>query len=331
MNASPGADLVRRYLHAVDQALPERLRGDVTREIASLVEDKLEERTGQGERSEAMVADVLAEIGEPGEVARRFDPHPRYLVGPELYPLFARIAKIILAGALGVAALATYIPRLVAAHPQDAFLSLEALGQLAGLYYHLVLALLAQLVVTFYILERLRVRGAALTGPFDPRELPEPPEAQTNEVTFLDLAATVACLSVVAVLVNFTPGRYFSVGRNTVSLADFGFVLPVALVNAWILLGIGVAFLARWIGRWTLWLRALDLAVGFFGIYVLYALVDGSSIHAPAALPQLAPLAGLLGAILPYVPVFALVGIGFQMFGIVRSRLRQAKSEAPSA
>ncbi len=37
------------------------------------------------------MADVLREIGEPGEVARRFDPHPRYLVGPELYPLFALV------------------------------------------------------------------------------------------------------------------------------------------------------------------------------------------------------------------------------------------------
>jgi hypothetical protein len=326
MTAHAGADLVRRYLHAVDQALPERLRSDVTREIASLVEDKLEERAGDAERTEGMVLDVLREIGEPGEVARRFDPHPRYLVGPELYPLFARIAKIILLGALGIALIATYVPRLVAAHPLDAFLSLRALGRLVDHYYHLVLALLAQLVITFYILQRFRVKVPDLASPFDPRDLPELPAQQTDAVSFLDFAASVAGLTVIAALVNLTPGLGLGLGANTLGPADFGIVLPVELINAWILFGIGLAFVARSIGRWTLWLRIVHLAVGFFGVFVLYVLVDGSSVHAPAVLPKLAPVARMLGGVLPFIPVFALVQVGVEMFGVVRSELRRAKA-----
>jgi hypothetical protein len=327
MSTAPaGADLVRRYLYAVDQALPERLRSDVTREIASLIEDKLEERAGDGARTEGMVIDVLREIGEPGDVARRFDPHPRYLIGPELYPLFARIAKIVLLGALGLVFLATYVPRLVTAHPLDAFLSFGALGRLVDHYYHLVLALLAQLVFTFYILERFRVKVPDFASPFDPHDLPELPAQPTDVVTFLDFAGSVAGLTVVAALVNLIPGLGLRLGANNVGPADFGLVLPVDLINAWILLGIGLMFIARSVGRWTLWLRVVHLAVGFFGVYVLYALVDGSSIHAPAALPKLAPVARMFAGVLPFIPVFALVQVGVEMYGVVRSQVRRAKA-----
>ena len=327
-NATAGANLIRRYLRAVEQELPARLRSDVAREIGSLLEDKLEERTGGQTPTEGAVFDVLKELGDPRVVARRVDPHPRYLVGPELFPMFARITKIILAGAAGIALLATYVPRLVQGNPLDALLSLGALGHAVALYYQVVRALFAQLVVTFFVLERYRVRVPDLTEPFDPRDLPELPETQSDEMTFADFAGRVGGLTVAAVFVNLAPGFVIALGAghaNALSLADFGIVLPVTLINAWILLGLGFAFITRSVGRWTLWLRALDLAIGLFGVWVAYALVDGSSVHAPATIPHLAPLAHVLGRILPYLPVFALLGVGLDLWKVVLRYVRKAE------
>lgn len=315
-----GEQLVRRYLRAVARALPARQRADVCREIGTLVEDKLEERTGGAAATQGAVEDVLRELGDPREVARRFDPHPCHLVGPELFPMFARITKIILAGAAGIALLATYLPRLVAVGPAEAWLSLGSLGHALGLYYQLVLALFAHLVVTFYLLERFHVRLTGLSEPFDPRSLPELPEVEGDEMSYVDFAGRVGSLAVLAVVVNLAPGLLAfpaGAGRSGLGLSDLGIVLPLTLINAWILLGVGLTIIVRSAGRWTAWLRALDLAVGLFGVWVVYNLATGSVVHAPASVPRLEPLARLLGGLLPYAPVLALVGWGLGVWKVV--------------
>ncbi len=106
----------------------------------------------------------------------------------------------------------------------------------------------------------------------------------------------------------------------------------MTLLNAWILLGLGLAFVARSVGRWTLRLRALDLAVSLFGVFVLYVLVDRQlpSTH-PTASPVSAPLAHILGQILPYLPVFALIGVGMDLWKIARRYVRRVESRTLAA
>src|SRR5687768_4621552 len=91
-------ELIDRYVQEVGQNLPANLRQEIVTELRSLLEDTVEDRaarTGQKANEELVVA-VLEEFGPPEKVAASYAPPNQYLIGPKLYPVFAKIVKVIL-------------------------------------------------------------------------------------------------------------------------------------------------------------------------------------------------------------------------------------------
>jgi hypothetical protein len=90
-------NLIERYIQHVGKHLPEKSREDVKREIRSLIEDSLEDRSRELERpvDEAMTVDVLKEFGRPEKMAASYTPE-RYLIGPRMFPIFALVVKIVM-------------------------------------------------------------------------------------------------------------------------------------------------------------------------------------------------------------------------------------------
>ena len=90
--------LIERYVHAVGEELPRKQRDDVMAEMHTLLQDTLDERAQAAGRppDEEMAVEVLREFGEPGVIAQRYLPVPRYFIGPELYPAFVLTAKVVL-------------------------------------------------------------------------------------------------------------------------------------------------------------------------------------------------------------------------------------------
>lgn len=90
-------ELIDRYVAEVGRHLPEKIRPDIEAEIRSLLEDNLEDRSRQEGRrpDEKMVVDVLKSYGKPEAVAATYLP-PRYLVGPQMYPTFMMVVRLML-------------------------------------------------------------------------------------------------------------------------------------------------------------------------------------------------------------------------------------------
>ena len=82
-------ELIDRYLGAVAQALPERRRDEIVRELRANILDSLEPiRAEQGrEPTAAEVSQVLFALGHPQQVAASFMP-PQQLVTAALFPLY---------------------------------------------------------------------------------------------------------------------------------------------------------------------------------------------------------------------------------------------------
>ena len=89
-------NMIEQYVSEVGENLPEKQRADLEKEIRSLIEDTLEERSKSAGRpiDDDMIVEVLKEFGSPAKMAASYQP-ARYLIGPRLYPTFILVLKIV--------------------------------------------------------------------------------------------------------------------------------------------------------------------------------------------------------------------------------------------
>jgi hypothetical protein len=89
--------LIDRYLAAVSDNLPAKLRKDTVTEIRSLIQDALDDRSkAEGrEPDDEMMAAVLTQFGPPEKIVAPYLPE-KYLIGPRLFPTFMLVLRIVL-------------------------------------------------------------------------------------------------------------------------------------------------------------------------------------------------------------------------------------------
>jgi hypothetical protein len=89
--------LIDRYLVAVSDLLPAKLRKDTITEIRSLIQDALDDRSKTEGRDpdDKMMTAVLQEFGSPEKIVAPYLPE-KYLIGPRLYPTFILVLQIVL-------------------------------------------------------------------------------------------------------------------------------------------------------------------------------------------------------------------------------------------
>ena len=97
-------DLIDRYLDAVRLFLPRAQRDDITAELRDVLMNRREEREAELGRPLTRKEDeaLLHDYGHPLIVAARYG-RQQYLIGPELYPVYAFVVVIVLA-AIGLSA-----------------------------------------------------------------------------------------------------------------------------------------------------------------------------------------------------------------------------------
>ena len=89
--------LVESYVNEVSQFLPQEIRAEIRTELKASIEEEVQERAASCGRdvSETDVLTVLAGFGHPLKVASRYQP-ARYLIGPDLYPIFLRTLRLVI-------------------------------------------------------------------------------------------------------------------------------------------------------------------------------------------------------------------------------------------
>ena len=91
-------DLIDRYLDAVRLLLPLDQRDDIAAELRDVLMTRREEKAAALGRPLTKAEDeqLLRDFGDPLTVAGRYGPQ-RYLIGPELYPVYMFVLRIVLA------------------------------------------------------------------------------------------------------------------------------------------------------------------------------------------------------------------------------------------
>jgi hypothetical protein len=329
-------DLVARYLLAVERDLPRHLRGDVTEELRSLIEDKLEDRARTlAQPIDAALADyVLHEIGRPADVAQRYDLAPQYLVGPRFYPAFMRILKIGLAGLAVMLLFSTLVGQAFSPQGPRGIFTLATLGRLLTLYFQIGISFFGQAVIVLAIIERTHLRDRMTsTQSWDTRDLPELPEAHKRPMSVASVAVDICLTVLVAVWLNFFPrwvGVFMVTGDQSVllPLSDFGIHLPMLAINVWLALALTLKLVMLAQRRWTQATQWAQAAVAFLAAAVLFDIVAHSTLSAPSAMPALAPAFRALGWLFQAAPFVALISPLKRVVCLLRPRPAVAAAQA---
>lgn len=169
-------ELVERYLHAVRFLLPRKQRDDVSRELSEDLRAQIEEKEAELDRrlTEDETAALLKRFGHPLTLALRYQ-QGRYLIGPEVFPLFLFAVKSVLAALAVVHIVLPAIYFVVSGEPSR---------RVVGLFLRfpgVALPVLGWITIAFVVLDTRAVRSAingALAG-WRPQSLPE--VAKTDE------------------------------------------------------------------------------------------------------------------------------------------------------
>ncbi len=153
-------DLVERYIEAVKFWLPKKLKDDIAAELRDDIASEIEEaeRAKGRKLSEDEIAALLKARGAPLSVAGRYLPQ-RWLIGPELYPLYIFVLKIVAA--------ICFIPPLIGAFFFNSDAALP--GAFASPTYSLLVSF-AIVTIIFAIIEHKGISPAKLAN-FNPKSL----------------------------------------------------------------------------------------------------------------------------------------------------------------
>lgn len=287
MNArEKGLDLIERYLHKVGEELPRAQRDDVKAELRSLLAEQLDERVAAGEPPEGAAIELLQSFGKPDDVAMRYAPPGRYLIGPHLYPYFLFFAKLNFYIVTGLFVFWSVFGMVTGNTRLPEFLRPDSLLDWVSSWIDLLALNLGLLVVVFAILERVqRAEGAssAKKESWDPRKLPPVPAAvDPDRISEPAILGKIYAIVVLAVMLNFFP-RWLGVlifsnqGTLAIPYTAFGVFLPIPLLNVW---WGGALALNLWLlnlRRWTREARWVELALNVLGAGILFIVIRASS------------------------------------------------------
>jgi hypothetical protein len=296
------SDLVERYVHQVGRYLPPKERADIEAELRSQIHDQLEDRF-DGAPTQADVADVLAELGDPRRLAASYN-REQYLVGPDLYPYLVRVLRYVwvvvpslviffnIFGALASSRQATWGQLLVE--------TLSAVVQATLIFS-------AVAVLIFALIQRIIAELEKEFEEFDPVKLP-----QVNDPHAVDRLEGIVGI-VIGAFVTLILLYCLRVG----GLPAASGVIPVPM--GWLLLLIGaiiaMVVLHLWMlrrNRWTVPLWITETILELLGMICLYFVV-----YEPLAALSTSPLIQSLPEILViFTALVTLLSKGSKLVGM---------------
>jgi hypothetical protein len=282
------AELFERYVHQVGRRLPRKQRADVEAELYSLLMDSLMDRTEGRELDSRELKElqsaVLLEMGPPEQVADKYRPRQRYVIGPRLFDLYV----IVVAAVSGALALAFFIMMILSllGGPLSGEALLSSIGSFLLNCVQAILPVIGTMTIVFAILERVLPDSAEDEGEWDPRSLPEienRTEIGRASLVF-EIGLIIAALLLFNVFADWAGIYFFGSTADSaqdwrmlpvLSPAFFSVYLPLLNV-AW-LLHIGLNIVLLWQGRWQRVTRFAQFLLALFDVYILYRLVTGPS------------------------------------------------------
>ncbi len=292
--------LTDRYVWAVLKALPESKRVDIDRELRATIADDVDARVASGEDPAAAEHAVLLGLGEPGTLAASYTGRTLALIGPELYPGWVGLMKMLYIVVLPIATIAYFTVQAIAGTPPAGLL-----GGTLAIVFGLVVHLGFWTTLVFAIAERTGTSMKGVPhlpdGPFDPAQLPS--IATVTGSGRSDLIASLVFLALIPVALVW---QYVAPPLRDAAGAPIP-LLHAATEPVWVVYFLVLTMLAAVLavvlfrtGRWTWLLVALHAAIAIAATVPLVWLILEGSLVDPAFLDELgwtaAVGAGSIGA-----------------------------------
>ena len=272
-------ELIDRYVHAVARKLPSAGRDDVARELRATIDDMLEAR---GARDDDDVRAVLAELGDPKDLAAGYRNGLGYVIGPEVYGPFVETLRVILSVSLPVA---ITLQLVFADWGDSSTASLVVPAVLGGLQVGVHVVFWTALV--FVIIERSGA-GAELSKsdePWTPDDLPAP-----RQITLNDLLGAVAVLALIPAGLLWQRFRSpYDNGDGPIPLIDPGLWKAwIPVLFAIVAINLAVEWWKYAVGHWTVPLVVANLAVNVTFVAYFALLFSNEDVWNPAYVAELA-------------------------------------------
>ncbi|MBN2390536.1 MAG: hypothetical protein JXR84_07430 [Anaerolineae bacterium] len=280
-------ELIDRYVYQVGRRLPERTRADVKQELHSLLMDALEERAGRSAGAPATFSEeeqvaVLEEFGPPEQMANKYRPRSRYVIGPKVFDLYLLVVGVV-AGAGLLAAIITAIVSMLG--PDSKATVFDLLLQTGTIFMNIALSGIGSTTLVFALLERAVPDEEFKLDEdekWNPRDLPVI-EAR-DEIKRGGLIVEIAFLTLLIIGIlafgNRIGGAYYDGAWHWsppfFSTAFFSLYLPLFITRWGLSIVLDLVLLRQ--GRWQLGTRVADVLFHCLDIYILRRLIDGPSI-----------------------------------------------------
>lgn len=192
--------MIERYIYAVTKELPEKMRGDIGKEVRALIEDMMEEMNPILSESEK-IERVLLELGDPKEFANQYREQERYLIGPAYFDKYLFVLRIVGVSLLIVATVLLGI---------DIFFSdktvVDIIIDYLGTLFGIILQGVAWVTLIFAVMEMNRVSldSKNETSQWNPQQLPVLPHKKAL-ISRGDTIASIIVSSIFLPLVFFAP------------------------------------------------------------------------------------------------------------------------------
>lgn len=263
-------DLIERYVEAVTARLRPKRRGEVERELRASILDALEARNASPE-SEADVAAVLADLGEPSAVAAGYEPGRQYLIGPELYPLFRRVIRVTLLTLVGASALYFAVALLLGG--QAEFRAGELLEDTLETTIGAAVLAVVVIAAVFAWLQRSEVDVSDHTrvaDRWDPRSLPaiSGPDRASRFDSIVGLVATAIALTILGAIGQAAAEALPAAAPEVRPILRHAVLHGVMVLQAAAALSALAHAVALIQGRWRPYTRALRLAADALAVFV---------------------------------------------------------------
>ena len=283
-------NLIDSYASEVGRHLPRKDRADIEAEISSALHDLLDERSRETGKTvdEEMTFEVLNEYGDPQKVASLYQGE-RYLIGPQLYPIFLMVIRIVFPAIAVLAGIVAIVQ--VSQH-------VAPVENIAGIFVSVLLgvltttiAALGNIVLIFAIIEWVtHYEGITVKGKmrltkkeWDPHSLTKissPNHVKLGEM-ITEIVASFAAIVIFnfyysVISIGFTSGGQWYVGAGSWSFTPllseaFSHYIPY-LTAVWVLTIILDIILLR-AGLWSTTTRIVSVGLKVIGTLIAVCLL----------------------------------------------------------
>lgn len=206
-------EMIERYLYAICKNLPAKSRKDIEEELRSSIMDAIEARTGSNPPTDEDIAAVLKEFGAPKKVALNYTKSGSYLIGPELYDIYIRVLKIMMALALIGTAIG-----FIAETAKNGTTPID-FANFIGELFSAVFSAVGSITIIFAIIERVNPDlGMNITKrnkEWNPKDLPPVPKTY-EYVKFSEVIVGMVFTVLFFMILNYFPSifsAYFHAGN----------------------------------------------------------------------------------------------------------------------